>query len=62
MKAPKQRVRLERKQFGSTIGGIVQNYNAGSLTDMDDELDLTSPGRNFGSKFVRRPCKNYKVA
>jgi len=61
VKAPKQQVRKERKEFASTIGVAVQSYNAGLLTDMEEEMDLTSPGRNFGSKFVRRPCKNYKL-
>ncbi len=62
MKAPRQRVRSERKEFASTIGGAVQSYNAGLITTTDfDEMDLLAPGKNFGSKFVRRPCKNYKL-
>ena len=61
MRAPRQTLKTQRKEFASTIGGFVQSYNAGLLTDMDDELDLIQPGKNFGSKFMKRPCKNYKT-
>lgn len=62
MKAPRQSLKRERQEFGSTIGAFVQSYNAGAISSVDDEdLETLTPGKNYGSRFVRRPCKNYKI-
>ncbi len=60
MKAPRQTLQADRHETGTTLKDLAQDYNHGYADVEDLDLPLLT-GRNFGTRFKKRPSKNYRV-